>query len=308
MTKFKPKKKNIVLKSFFNILICLSPCLLLIFVAMTILIIRRLQFEQKHHLHPNGMVDKDSYDEKYFYYDDDKMNNVGGNKEATAVGVNDIIDEKLNHILHGNVHLIQLNSHVTFNHDNSDRSSHTKPYTTQGIFCHLSWNLHKTNPSRVPMNKDLIKQSKKCKGSTIQYDIYEAATKIREYDNMLLNNKQGRNDSSIVSVTNIDHAAHVHTMKPTGFVFHESRCGSTLVANSLAAFDPEKNRVYSESDPPITAAKLFDSNYEEESIQLLRDVIFLMGKLFHKIIVLSVHQYFFMLNTSETTIQLRSYK
>ena len=37
-------------------------------------------------------------------------------------------------------------------------------------------------------------------------------------------------------------------IKPTGFVFHESRVGSTLVANALAS-NPW-NMVFSESDPP----------------------------------------------------------
>jgi len=67
-------------------------------------------------------------------------------------------------------------------------------------------------------------------------------------------------------------------MKPTGFVFHESRCGSTLVANILAAFNPKESRVYSESAPPSQAAQLFNMNDLENSIQLLRDVIYMMGR------------------------------
>lgn len=36
---------------------------------------------------------------------------------------------------------------------------------------------------------------------------------------------------------------------PRGFVYHETRCGSTLVANMLAGLEP--NRVFSESKPPV---------------------------------------------------------
>lgn len=53
------------------------------------------------------------------------------------------------------------------------------------------------------------------------------------------------------------HPAHQKTMEetgldpvpPRGFVYHETRCGSTLVANMLAA--PSSNRVFSESKPPV---------------------------------------------------------
>jgi hypothetical protein len=44
-------------------------------------------------------------------------------------------------------------------------------------------------------------------------------------------------------------------MVSTGVVFHESRCGSTVVANQLlASFSPAGHtRVYSESAPPMHA-------------------------------------------------------
>jgi len=35
----------------------------------------------------------------------------------------------------------------------------------------------------------------------------------------------------------------------TNVVFHESRCGSTLLANSMIAMNPTKHRSYSESAP-----------------------------------------------------------
>ena len=102
---------------------------------------------------------------------------------------------------------------------------------------------------------------------------------------------------------------------PSGFVFHESRVGSTLVANSLAA-NPW-NMVFSESDPPSgnTVQHQMKSNFypsnsllnmftlnsshlnyrsffcdcdvaallhcgactEEQNVQLFRDVLTVMG-------------------------------
>lgn len=58
-------------------------------------------------------------------------------------------------------------------------------------------------------------------------------------------------------------------LQPTGFVFHESRCGSTVVANMLAS-DP-RHLVFSEGTlPDLIAAK------GESHVALLRDVMLLM--------------------------------
>ena len=56
---------------------------------------------------------------------------------------------------------------------------------------------------------------------------------------------------------------------PKGFVFHESRCGSTLAANSLAVAD-EAHRVYSESAPIPDAVRSSDP------VRTLRDAVYLM--------------------------------
>jgi hypothetical protein len=70
-------------------------------------------------------------------------------------------------------------------------------------------------------------------------------------------------------------------IKPNGFIFHESRVGSTLVANTLAS-DPW-SMVYSESSPPANALLHCTSCTREQSIEIFRDVVTLMGRSpFHK--------------------------
>ena len=68
----------------------------------------------------------------------------------------------------------------------------------------------------------------------------------------------------------------LHVIPPTGFVFHESRVGSTLVANSLTAMNTEGHRVYSESDPINEALKgcqgILSTCTIEAKIELFRDV------------------------------------
>lgn len=46
-------------------------------------------------------------------------------------------------------------------------------------------------------------------------------------------------------------------LEPTGFIFHMSRCGSTLTANLLGA--SPYNLVYSESKPPVDVMSLCDA-------------------------------------------------
>ena len=68
----------------------------------------------------------------------------------------------------------------------------------------------------------------------------------------------------------------------TAVAFHESRCGSTLVANSMIAMDPIKHRTYSESPPPVNAYTIcgddFDRCTQEQAASVLRDVIYLMSR------------------------------
>jgi hypothetical protein len=66
-------------------------------------------------------------------------------------------------------------------------------------------------------------------------------------------------------------------------VFHESRCGSTLVANTLIGMAPEKHRTYSESAPPAMAIKnVCGSDYTmcslDQAAMVLRDSMYLMSR------------------------------
>ena len=112
-----------------------------------------------------------------------------------------------------------------------------------------------------PMFRDLVSHSPSC-DDPFAMDLSEILPLVRTHD-----------------VQNPD---SVHAMYPAGFVFHESRCGSTLAANSLAAMDPDKHRVYSESNPSITALKACGTHGSGcppgRAAQLIRDVLYLMGR------------------------------
>lgn len=65
------------------------------------------------------------------------------------------------------------------------------------------------------------------------------------------------------------------TKEPNGFVFHESRVGSTLVADMLAS--DASNMVFSESKPPPLIASHCNGCSEEKKVALLRTTIRAMG-------------------------------
>lgn len=163
-------------------------------------------------------------------------------------------EEKLKLILSGSVHLTSLHP------------GH-RPTAT---FCRLRWQVHKKDPATVPMFRDLLKKSGHCQDHSFDVNLNEIIGRVREFDEKMAE-KSGDAESYAP-----------RAMLPAGFVFHESRCGSTLVANSLAAVNPEMNRVYSESQPALAALTSCGEDYtrcsKSHAAQLFRDVVYMMGR------------------------------
>ena len=142
-----------------------------------------------------------------------------------------------------------------------------------GKFCPLNFKVQKDNPPDSPMFRDVVNKSDGCQNgeNVITVDLQEAVTLAREFDAFA---KENEFDAMYYNVPN--------QLQLKGVVFHESRCGSTLAANTMMAMNPLKHRVYSESSPPIAAIKACGELYEEcsveASVNLLRDVIYMMGR------------------------------
>jgi hypothetical protein len=170
------------------------------------------------------------------------------------------LSKDIHRILAAEVHLVDL---VFSHHDIGDDVNSYNG--VQGVFCRLEWSKHKTSPSSYPMFWDLQHASPNCK-NPIQYDLKEIVRLARIRDENTDNN--------------------VSVMSPKGFVFHESRCGSTLAANALAVTHPESTRVYSESGPPLSALQSCGLHMNgakricsmEQAALLFRDVIYMMGR------------------------------
>lgn len=133
----------------------------------------------------------------------------------------------------------------------------------------------------VPMFRDLVTKSPMC-----AEDFDDDGNELEEDEEDM---PRGRIEVNLKHLADMAQEAEDHQLYPnaknlalTGVVFHESRCGSTLVANSLIGMNPAKHRVYSESAPPIVALGICGDNYEictlDQAAQILRDVLYFMNR------------------------------
>eukprot|EP01082_Thalassiosira_pseudonana_P001081 g1606.t1 g1606 contig10:2426079-2427566(+) len=174
-----------------------------------------------------------------------------------------IAKKQAQHILAASTNLIDLEMpHHSSIKDNSYEG-------IIGVFCTLNFAAQKENPPELPMFRDVVANSNcddKNHNQRIRVDLNTAVELAREFDLDVA--KENLSGPSVLELK--------------GVVFHESRCGSTLAANSMMALDPEHHRVYSESSPPIAAIRGCGEDFSDCSVEgsanLLKDVIYLMAR------------------------------
>jgi hypothetical protein len=159
-------------------------------------------------------------------------------------------------------------------------------------FCHISWELQNdidTTPSTsITTFADLQHASVLCPGTRVEVDFWDIVHQVRQQDTQRGNQYQKKDALHVVA-------------SPNAVIFHESKCGSTLMTNTLAAFAaPHHTRVYVEAPPPLTALQACELHASatprrcaKESHQaLIQDVFYMMGRIhgatlpqhvFHKI-------------------------
>ena len=200
----------------------------------------------------------------------------GRNDDATDDAPHLSEEEILQLILEGNLQLIDLVPNAANLHALGGRDAPDYEGLYRGKFCRIDWTVHEEDPSSTPMFRDVIHSSECGQGNpTYQYDLYQAVQAVKAYDAQLPS----------LSHNNKTHStATVHTLELGGVVFHESRCGSTLVANLMQLHNPQENIVYSESPPPIHILRFADSTEDEPMLNanlaatMLQDVIHLMSR------------------------------
>jgi hypothetical protein len=162
-------------------------------------------------------------------------------------------------ILDGTVHLINI-------HVDKLVTTRSSPDYYDGIeaeFCAVDWKAYKEHPWKVPMYRDILNESLNCRSGRIVVNLKTLMEEVYLHDQRASTK------------------ARIKSLKPN-FIFHESRCGSTLLANAIGYSNPKENRVYSEAGPPLTALKICGENYEhcskDVASSVFRDVIYLMGR------------------------------
>ena len=153
-------------------------------------------------------------------------------------------------LLNAEVHLVETSSEAQTD------------YVFFGDFCTLNFAAHKADPTAVPMFRHLVAASPECDRVRYRVNLHEYVHHAKIHDA-----KKGSGTKSL---------------KLTAAVFHEARCGSTLVSNALIAMNPAKHRVYSESYPPFSAltycGETDGSCTVEEAGAILQDVVYAMGR------------------------------
>lgn len=173
------------------------------------------------------------------------------------------MQETIDGIRKGYLHLIDIETDAR---KLARRPSGSEYAGITGVFCRLQWDKHKADPSSVPMFRDLVTNSPDCL-QPVKMDLQKAVGEARSAD--VEARRQMRATPKVLNLTAV--------------VFHESRCGSTLVANMCVAANPTEHRVYSESTPPIVALKnVCGESYERcplsTAAKVLEDVMYLMSR------------------------------
>jgi hypothetical protein len=117
--------------------------------------------------------------------------------------------------------------------------------------CALNFEEYSQAPHIMPMFKDVVSASR-CRHN------YKSLSALKEEIKSASDTPAGR------------------VLYPSGFVFHESRVGSTLVANVLGS-DP-MNMIFSESQPPADAFLRCSGCTHERHVEVFRDTILMMGR------------------------------
>jgi hypothetical protein len=166
---------------------------------------------------------------------------------------------KIDPILNASFHLVDI-------HISKLVTKESSPNYYDGIeaeFCAVDWDIYKNHPWNYPKYRDVVSKSEKCKNTRIVVNLKLLVDEVRRYD------RRG----STKSIT--------ESLDPN-FIFHESECGSTLLANALAYSNPEEHRVYSEAGPVISALRICGENFEHctaaTAATIFQDVIYIMSR------------------------------
>jgi len=210
-------------------------------------------------------------------------------------------------VIEGHLHLIDI---ILPPYEGGDAVAYNKAlfadgqYHVKGVFCALEWSQQAEHPASVPVFDDLIQQSTMCAVTKHTADLYSVTKEARKWDVHFRNitlHKRIQKREKLRHLPQPEAEPMERSIPPTALIFHESRCGSTLVSNILASLTrtadsaaqteddtaPLSSRVYSEAAPPMKALEACPASAALSAQggcdvllhhQLIRDVFYMMGR------------------------------
>ena len=193
------------------------------------------------------------------------------------------------------------------NNDDDDDDHRTTNQNYNGIygtFCKINMTLYKHNPNLYPMYNDLIRHSPECNlsdndddetshgGLIRNINLRRIVNLARQYDQGVDRKNSHHQDGPTRANQNNHHhqnsrpehgSSKVNVLNVTSVIFHESRCGSTLLTNILTTMDIAKHRVYSEPRPILQAIQTicgedFTVCPPDTATAILRDTMYIMSR------------------------------
>lgn len=157
----------------------------------------------------------------------------------------------------------------------SVKASATDPWDSEVTLCRLDMAKRAEDPAALPMFRFWVKASK-CGGGAGPSDVgYTTSLKLGALHVMLERTEEDwiRNYAGGAGV---DAGSRRAVWRPHGLVFHEARCGSTLVANMLQKVPDAV--VYSEAAPPSDVLFRSPAWSRQQRIEALRVIVRAMGR------------------------------
>ena len=173
---------------------------------------------------------------------------------------------RLEQILKASVQLVDLHVSKLITNDSS-------PTYYDGIeaeFCTIDWEIYKRSPWKAPMYRDLVSKSHDCRNNRFVMNLKNLMEEVYHFDQQISISSSARTRSK-----------KKVALQPN-FIFHESKCGSTALANMLSYSNPDETIVYSEAGPPLSALKICGDGYTHCSMEtaatIFRDVVYLLSR------------------------------
>lgn len=131
----------------------------------------------------------------------------------------------------------------------------------RGDFCAINYDSQKSDPSKMPLHRDIMGEITHCAEHRVSFLLADIVADCKQADSLP--------------------DATTHSMDVKGVIYHLPKTGSSVLSNALAAANPDKTRVVSESNVMTNLLKACHNKVncsEKKQSKALADAIYLLGR------------------------------